>query len=145
MQFCCTCLLPIANRIPLRVPGEILVADGVNARVLKLNLNGDVTGVLDITKSLHDQDKPLNLVTCVGLCRNHFVLMYDQDSKNAFVEWFHLSSFQTTLQVKKPCLFVWLILSFSNYLRKENCIFAFSLSSPIEEHGGDYRRLADTM
>ena len=70
------------------IAGEVLVADGENARVLKLNADGEINGILSIDAEDKER-KILAFVSSVSFNDGHIGVGYDLNPAETIIEWYH--------------------------------------------------------
>ena len=75
------------------------MADGENERILRFNVRGDLTGVLDMRSILLNQTAKY-FATTLAVRRNHVAVMYDQMEDKVLVEWFDLDAFNSRAEVR---------------------------------------------
>ena len=75
------------------------MADGENERILRFNIRGDLTGVLDMRRILPNQTDKY-FPTTVAVHKKHIAVMYDQIEDKVLVEWFDLDAFKSRTEVR---------------------------------------------
>ena len=83
----------------VNISGEILVADGENARVLRLNADGEITGEI----SIGPKEKSSTISTFVGLVAfddDQIVVGYTQKSGEIITEWYNTEDISAIREVR---------------------------------------------
>ena len=79
----------------------MLVADGENARVLKLNADGEINGILSIDAE-DKARKILAFVSSVSFNDGHIAAGYDLNPAETIIEWYSLQNFAPVHEVNHP-------------------------------------------
>ena len=82
------------------IANEVLVADGENARVLKLSAGGEINGIL--SEDAKDKaGKILAFVSSVSFNEGHIAVGYDLNPAETLIEWYNPQNISPVHEVKQ--------------------------------------------